>query len=434
MDNLIVGIDCQSHQISESENELLCYAWYCIGELGHCYNTYVPGNGKRLKLQQLVKIIVEDAIWQGAIPKAPCALYMVSYYTPGLISHLKDFKSIYNKFQAVSGAFTRTQTPLSIAYTNTSKRPIKTKLFLYDTKLISPDKIYTQALSVHFDLSTAAIKNNSGNHQHYDFEVDALCKSETAAKYFDYFKKFASDELRTVNTPATIGSCAEKLLYKIWEEQNYSSDYVLGYDEHKIEHFDESTLRYSTYQTKVPNLFRDINQSIVDESFHGGRNECFYYGITPDDAWKDWDIISAYTTVLAMLNPLFYHAAYESNEVNDYHYSKHGYAYLSFQFPVGVNYPCLPVRTKNGLVFSLAGETFATAPEIYLANSLGCKIEIQKGIIIPVDESGGHPFLPFVKHIQQKRNLPNQTALGNMLWKQIGNLELPPLNRTPRSC
>lgn len=93
-----------------------------------------------------------------------------------------------------------------------------------------------------------------------------------------------------------------------------------------------------------------------------------------------------------------------------------GFALVSFQFPDSVRFPCLPVRTEQfGLFFPLAGESWATAPEIALALSLGAEITIQQGIIVPwhLYESGDvtnsreqecSVFLPFVQQVRENRN------------------------------
>lgn len=142
-----------------------------------------------------------------------------------------------------------------------------------------------------------------------------------------------------------------------------NTQYIFGLEEHSNQFYDESKLRYISYETTIPNIFRDMHQKFPEESFHGGRNESIHYGITQDDVWIDWDIIGAYTTALSFLRPLSsYSQAYHSTIISDYDFKQLGYAYLDFKFPRDCLFPCLPVRTANGLIFPLEGSTFANIP------------------------------------------------------------------------
>lgn len=60
-----------------------------------------------------------------------------------------------------------------------------------------------------------------------------------------------------------------------------------------------------------------------------------------------------------------------------------GFVECRFLFPAHVIAPCLPVKTKRGLIYPLSGVTFCTAYEITLAHRIGASLEIISGLIIP---------------------------------------------------
>ncbi|GEE64425.1 hypothetical protein EC151836_00840 [Escherichia coli O145:H28] len=106
-----------------------------------------------------------------------------------------------------------------------------------------------------------------------------------------------------------------------------------------------------------------------------------------------------------------------------------GFAFVTFQFPESVPYPSLPVRTDQyGLFFPLSGESWATAPEIELALSLGAEMTIHNGIIVPwICDTSPHNsestsvFLPFVQQVRENRNRHIKGSLEEKFWKEIGN-------------
>ena len=59
-----------------------------------------------------------------------------------------------------------------------------------------------------------------------------------------------------------------------------------------------------------------------------------------------------------------------------------GLARLPFKFPADTRFPCLPIRSDNGLIFPLSGESYAGSPEIQLALTMGAEIEIAHGVIV----------------------------------------------------
>lgn len=95
-------------------------------------------------------------------------------------------------------------------------------------------------------------------------------------------------------------------------------------------------------------------------------------------------------------------------------------ANVEFEFPESVRFPTLPVRTNNGLVFPRTGMSDCAAPEIALARSLGAKIKIKHGVIIPCDRDRP-AFATFISQCILKRKSFPKGSLQNLFWKELSN-------------
>ena len=109
-----------------------------------------------------------------------------------------------------------------------------------------------------------------------------------------------------------------------------------------------------------------------------------------------------------------------SNDVKAFTADVLGVANVSFKFPDDCLYPCLPVRTDNGLIFPLEGTSNCGSPEIALALQLGAKIEVLHGVIVPW-ASAVRPFELFSKKVRDRRNAFEKGSIFDKTWKEIGN-------------
>lgn len=418
----IVSVKCCYSQISKSENYIRYYCWSYLSPKD-TISGYIFINNKRITLNKLIKHIFDSMHSDGPKPIAAEAIYIVVNDGADVFVHLKNFKSICNKFKITSGCLLQTKHPLAIDFSDLNKHKIKIKAFVYDLLLLLPANIgikHPDVVSINNSKQWKIINCDCSEITNPEL-TENISDTQLIASYFKWFANFSQTAANSPHPSQTIGSLSEKIFIEQLRANGLNTQYIFGLEEHKNQFYDENKLRYVAYETTIPNLFRDMNQKFPEESFHGGRNESIYYGITPDDVWIDWDIIGAYTTALSFLRPLLYSQAYHSTIISDYDFKQLGYAYLDFKFPRDCLFPCLPVRTANGLIFPLEGSTYATSPEIHLAAKMGAYIQIKDGIILPCDTNHGYPFMDFVKLIYEKRNNPDYIELESKLWKQIGN-------------
>ncbi|MEP3049936.1 MAG: DNA polymerase [Erythrobacter sp.] len=174
-------------------------------------------------------------------------------------------------------------------------------------------------------------------------------------------------------------------------------------------------------KTKTVNLKKvDWFRQFATECYHGGRNEQFWFGPSFEDDWTDYDLAGAYPTAMALIGKPDWHNLDVSKKVSDYTPSTLGMANVSFQFPKSVRYPTLPVRTENGLVFPREGECYCAAPEIALAKSLGAKIKVIQGVIVPTDADTSI-FGKFISDCIEKRQSHPKGSLKELFWKELSN-------------
>jgi hypothetical protein len=117
--------------------------------------------------------------------------------------------------------------------------------------------------------------------------------------------------------------------------------------------------------------------------------------------------------------PLWDKIRYTKN-LSDFKPQTLGFALVDFQFPEGTRYPTLPVRTDNGLVFPLTGTSFCPAPEIFASLSLGAKLSVKQGVVIPTDDKV-RIFGSFIKACLERRMAAGAKTLSGLFWKEISN-------------
>lgn len=265
------------------------------------------------------------------------------------------------------------------------------------------------------------------------FEAYALRDAEIAVRYALRVKFFCAESLMITRVPTTIGGIGVSRFLKTINESGISSEICMGTRTVSKQCWNPETQGFRTVKTRQSIPARELYETFPINCYHGGRNECYMMGITPEREWYDYDLAGAYTTGLLDILQPDYDNIFHSRNPEDYCGHVMGFALVSFQFPDSVRFPCLPVRTEQfGLFFPLAGESWATAPEIALALSLGAEITIQQGIIVPwrMDEPNGATnlrkqecsvFLPFVQQVRENRNRHDKGSLEEKFWKEIGN-------------
>jgi hypothetical protein len=226
--------------------------------------------------------------------------------------------------------------------------------------------------------------------------------------------------------PLSLSSIGRKYVKSIWQETNYpgyqlSQTYKLG---------DVS----ASITPKGLNVLNNVGLVLpyYIANYKGGRNECFMYGIDRNTTWYDYDLTSAYTTVMSRAGHPNYKAYRRLNPEELEKLSKEEvlYSYLTiqadFEFPLKTKYPSIPCFVdENCTIFPLQGKCILTGAEYLLAKSQGCKFNIENVHFIPFSKSEDFftvkPFELILRNVQEKRREYPKGTISNLIYKEIGN-------------
>ena len=224
--------------------------------------------------------------------------------------------------------------------------------------------------------------------------------------------------------PVTLTSIGVDLLKQYWKDQKWDWVELCGKEKNPEKIWSNKSNRYTPPKEKyiyLKSLHYHLNVAI--ESYHGGRNEQFWFGEGFEGDWTDYDLTSAYPSAMGLIGkPNWEHIEYfkDVETIDQLESTDLGFADVTFKFPRKVRFPCLPIRTMNGLVFPREGESNASIAELKLARKLGCHIKVREGRYVPTDKSQ-RVFEGFIKDCIDKRNLHPKKSFQNLYWKEIAN-------------
>ena len=231
--------------------------------------------------------------------------------------------------------------------------------------------------------------------------------------------------LGATGVPISLSSVGRRYVKTIWAESQYpgyqiSSKYLLG---------DVS----KSMTPKGLNALQTVGLILpyYISNYKGGRNESFMFGIDRDEVWYDYDLTSAYTTVMAMAGHPDYASITKISVEELEKMSKDDvlYSYLiihaEFEFPVGTKYPSIPCFVdENCTVYPIKGTGIITGSEYLLARSQGCKFRFESINLIPFAQNEYKDIKPFttvLKNVQEKRREYPKGSISNLMYKEIGN-------------
>jgi hypothetical protein len=417
---------------------------------------------KRIRFADLLGEAISAGTKAGHLRKWPKDVIAAAHWTRADLSAMADFAEIKREFDGVQKTYVTMERRYD-ARIVAAKHSRPFQVTLVDTQLLVPGA--SQSLSAlgkmygfeKLDPGRADTKRGVPYIEHMDwlladdpehYEQYAIKDAQICALHVERMLTFARDELGLDlrRPPVTLGSLAVKYLEKRWEIEGIDPGSVNGFDLVKQRSFNRNTGKgYLTKKGRRPRARYSIYEELAKRCFHGGRNECFWYGPTsemsPDlyapvvDGWegenwigpilfREFDLAAAYATALASLRIPDYDNARTSTDPADFRPDQLGFARVSFHFPPETTrFPCLPViaSDERGLVYPLSGEAYVTAPEIALARHMGAEITILDGVVIPWIEDSPRPFELVIRELSRRRAKHPPGSLQNEMFKQLGN-------------
>ncbi|HFR4563271.1 TPA: hypothetical protein ACHWLI_001408 [Enterobacter sichuanensis] len=455
---LYIGFDTEYVFNPETQqNDILSYQSYVVlpDNTGISNIIYPPDSQKksRLSFKEFLCQTITPLLETGVITKWPGIINIYAHFIRADIASFANFWSDYKiLLKGIRGTVSSFKNRYGIDFDEQQERRVKTEQIMFDkrtspprcsnvafidTLLITPGGMGLAECGELLGLPKLTIPApySITNMREYllgdraGFEAYALRDAEIAVRYALQVRNFCARELMIDRVPATIGAMAVSRFTKTLKENNMSPEVCLGTHIKTRELWLTEKQAFRTIKNPASVPSRELFETFPINCYHGGRNECFMMGVTPSDHWYDYDLAGAYTTgLLDILTPDYGNIRLSKNP-DDYCGHVMGFALVTFRFPESVPYPSLPVRTDQyGLFFPLSGESWATAPEIELALSLGAEMTIHNGIIVPwICDTSPHNsestsvFLPFVQQVRENRNRHIKGSLEEKFWKEIGN-------------
>ncbi|HVF70015.1 MAG TPA: DNA polymerase [Chthoniobacterales bacterium] len=348
---------------------------------------------KPLTLSKLIINAVEMGITTGVLRRRPTKIFLCCHFAIADIWTLADRADVSLQLDYCRKTFVTFGDPIVIEYYDRNRNEHSVQVILRDSYLMAPAgrqslKAIGDLLQIpKIDIGERITRMDELLREDPElFRKYAITDAVIAARYMKRMAEFSSDLFNQLEPPPTIGSCAINLTLKIWKDHGIDRHRVLGTEEIIV----GSGRR--THKETVPLDVRTDFEEIASKAFAGGRNETYWFGISPEGDYIDWDLRGAYSTALAAIGMPVWEQLRHSSKSEDFARDVIGFACVDFEFPEETRFPCFAVRVKSGLIFPLKGrECYTTAQEIDLARRMGARIKIRRGCVMPMD-FGCYPF------------------------------------------
>lgn len=429
-------------------NHILNYAVVveCAGrQTKFIYYTTGPSKRHRLTIGGLIDRALRRALSEGTIEEWPDRVTMVGHFLRADLAAHRDFWAHKRQFQGFGKTFTGTGLSFSLddgtgAQASEGAKPRRSQCVFVDgkakrrvivrfvdTMLLTPGRGSLETAAQLLGMSKVALPEGYAIHEmdrllkenRAAFEAYALQDALIALLYYLRIRDLAA-QCGLQRMPATLAAFAIAIARREIKKAGISLDEALGVETRRRTLYSPKSGRMRTIRVRVPAFSRLVNEERGAQGYHGGRAESLTNGPTESGVYEDFDLSAAYATILCLLRPLDYKGAWKASHVDDYTPDVMGVAEVKFKFPEGTRCPCLPVRDDNLLLWPLEGVSVCTAPEIYLAKTLGAEMEILDGMIIPW-ASDLPLFESFTRFIQEQRDAAGKGSLLAQIWKEIGN-------------
>ena len=431
IENGIVGI---------GKNKLVSYQFAGIGLNGERWSgiactDLTLGEENRLGLGEFLVFALGSGLRSGAIKTIPTNIYLAGHFTRADFTGFSDFKSMTQVLSNIRGTFATTDVPLFIEISFPNGDPIELRIYTRDTMLLTPQSSKSlSAVGELVGLPKIKLDPDPEKEQSLKEKMDVVRRTKwtlfreyairDAVVCAEYLKKISDKQIELTGAKRvspTLTGIGEQLLLKIWGERSRNSHLEIIGKEEVIERTYSKRLGYFVTQS-VNVLLEEVHwfQKFAIECYHGGRSEQFWFGPSYESDWSDYDLSSAYPTAMSLIGYPDWRNVYTSYNVDDYQSETLGVACVDFEFPYEIRYPVLPIRTDNGIIFPRIGRSYCAAPEIALAKSLGAKLSIRFGVIVPTNNTDT-VFQPFIQRALDERAKSPKGTLESNFWKEVAN-------------
>lgn len=416
--------------------EVLSYQFHSRSFEGNEWNgILIPEKGERISFGQFILYSLIKGVETGHLTEIPTSIYLVGHFTRADVPAFSDFKDLTSFLGNVRNTFISIDQYIPLKIKISENQYVDVKVYLRDTMLLSPTN--TKKLSDLGELvgtNKIILDKDEEKELYYKRNMDvlrsenwelfkqyALVDAEICVRYIQKIIEEFHKATGKKKVPVTLTSIGIELLLKSWRDDlELSKETILGQETIIEKTYNKKLGWYIKTKKTIPLAEVHWFKEFVTETYHGGRNEQFWFGPCFEDDWSDFDLSGAYPTAMALIGKPDWEKIYVSKKLDDFRANELGFAYVSFKFPKNTRYPTLPVRTDNGLIFPLEGMSYCSTPEIEVAKSLGAIIKVRHGVIVPTDKSikiFGH----FISECIKKRRQFPKKSIDALFWKELSN-------------
>lgn len=394
-----------------------------------------PSKGDRISLSDFLTLILAEGFNTHSSLALPKTVNLIGHFTRADLPAFSDFKDSIRLFQNIRNTLLNIDTGIKTTI-RTMDPNVSASLTvgIRDTLLLAPgsarslaeigkmlghpkillDEDPAKDLQMKRQMATL-LKTDWALFRRYAINDATLC-----VRYAERLMHLYKTLTGTFKLPVTLSGIGVELLKRKWVADGVDQLDLLGKEESSEKIYDRQRGYYRNIKRAVFKKCLFDAEAFITETYHGGRNEQFCFGPSAVDDWYDYDLSSAYPTAMAMLGYPQWDAMRAFTSVSEIEPDSLAFADVAFAFPSETRFPVLPIRTDRGLIFPLSGFSSCTAPEIKLAESMGAKIEILKGLLVPTDCSY-RPFAGYIKDCLERRGVHKKGTFENLFWKEIGN-------------
>nr|WP_313022380.1 DNA polymerase [Brucella intermedia] len=448
---LLLGFDTEYQSLKANEqessieagakNELLSYQFSIklITEDGQpgtpeTDGIIIPDAEQRLTLAEFLGIAVGSLIEKFPDVKVPKSIYLLGHFIRADFPAFSDFKDNARLTSNVRSTFVSIDSAIPVRFGEADNPIAEFNVIVRDTILLAPSN--AKSLADIGDLlgfpkiqlgqtpkEEREIKENMARFRKErwsEFREYAIRDAQVCVRFAERIIQQSTALFTSFKMPATLTSFGTGLLLLGWKNDGLDSNQILGRETIKERFFSKKD-GYFKIKTVTP-LKEEayFNEAFITETYHGGRNEQFIFGIADEGQWRDHDLSSAYTTAMSLIGMPDWDNITNLTTLDDVGPLDLSFFSVDFEFPETVRFPTLPVRTANGIIFPRKGNSKCSAPELYLAQKLGALLTFRKGVHVPSDPK--QPvFRDFIKECIEKRTAHKKGTFDNLFWKEVGN-------------
>jgi hypothetical protein len=425
--DIIASLDAEWVNANKvTENQLLTYQLIILNSQTGSMSSEIiepkdPSKRSRRGLAYLLGLALRTALRAGVIPDYPGTLALVIHFSRADLTHLRDWKNICRRTDAVRGTFTTTTRPFDLSVPSTRGAKL-IRITVTDTMLLAPARMRSlERLGAALGVPKIALPPGYSKDrmdlfkqgEPVRFEQYAITDTIIAALWAQRVWNLLANVFGIEERVPTLAAAGVRLICDMMARSGQSVDAYFGYERiHRKRHILACLTEVWTFSANA---------------YHGGRNEAFHLGHSPRHRpLFDVDVVSAYTTAMAMMRVPDWETARPTTNIDDLAVIDQAltYARVRFEFLHSTRFPCLPVRAGDrGLIYPLTGTAWCTGPELRVALDVGAAVIVEAGWRIEWVTDSPRPFELFTQNINAIRSDARAKGDGILdeLAKEIGN-------------